>query len=533
MRTARSNRFGLCCAYGCLLAVLCATQSGCTVWQLARRTVCYEPECYDLLPEEKRECEIYHGWAEAAWSATIGTQSVPAEFYEGFVSGFVDHVFSGGDGSPPPVPPRRFWKVEYRSDANQYEQWLHGFSQGAQAAIEGQYRDRITMPVSREVATARAGLEAMRRDGARCRGPAAANSSGTAVEGLLFDQPMRPRGHDGAATRPEETVPPQRSYESELSAPDYSMEPALENFEPAASRNLRSGSGGTEFEQQTPLIEDASPTMTEPELDFDLGSDLSQRSDSSRPQRSEVTKFGTSDREPLLAPSGVPASLPNSVSKRKARSSSYGDIVRASMNETSKPLRPVKRATMHEQATETRKTNEREWIEDADPFGDRGVQHATFLAEPTNSKRSNTMTYDQQSPDSWELADQATVADKVLRKAATHGESHLSSTAASSEPNDLHPSKAHPVYDSPPGFEPAGLSRFFASGADVEFCDEPLPTEHIEAAPILPPPLQATEEPIKGVPSDDLEWADDVRILNHVEQAGMIEFDTGHESGRN
>jgi hypothetical protein len=65
------------------------------------------------------------------------------EFEKGFKDGFADYVYAGGTGEPPPVPPRCFWNIDYRTPKGHQavEDWFAGFRRGATAAREGGYRE--------------------------------------------------------------------------------------------------------------------------------------------------------------------------------------------------------------------------------------------------------------------------------------------------------------------------------------------------------------------------------------------------------
>ena len=68
----------------------------------------------------------------------------------GFRDGFVDYVYAGGNGEPPPVPPRQYWNVMLRSPEGKQlaDQWFAGYRHGAQIARDGGYRDLGTIRTS-------------------------------------------------------------------------------------------------------------------------------------------------------------------------------------------------------------------------------------------------------------------------------------------------------------------------------------------------------------------------------------------------
>jgi len=79
-------------------------------------------------------------WSRQAWHARkaqfVGHQELGA-FGEGFRDGYRD-VASGGNGCPPPVPPRKYWSWRYQTAEGQCKvaAWYEGFPYGAQAAAE-------------------------------------------------------------------------------------------------------------------------------------------------------------------------------------------------------------------------------------------------------------------------------------------------------------------------------------------------------------------------------------------------------------
>lgn len=131
----------------CISTLLLFSQSGCSVWDLARRTMRDEPDCYDVRPEEEEDLERYRCWAVEAWQSANGSMGSGA-FYEGFMDGFVDHVYSGGSGEPPVIPPCQFWTNRNGDASPSITEWNAGFRRGAAAASEGGYRERVVVPVS-------------------------------------------------------------------------------------------------------------------------------------------------------------------------------------------------------------------------------------------------------------------------------------------------------------------------------------------------------------------------------------------------
>ncbi|MBL8828237.1 MAG: hypothetical protein JNM18_14750 [Planctomycetaceae bacterium] len=92
-------------------------------------------------------CAAYQDWqhssvneARARWSwwtdpATAGTGWVRSDFAAGYRAGWYA-VAMGGDGRPPAVPPREYWKPWYQSAAGceAIQRWYEGFHTGATSA---------------------------------------------------------------------------------------------------------------------------------------------------------------------------------------------------------------------------------------------------------------------------------------------------------------------------------------------------------------------------------------------------------------
>ena len=124
------------CCRSFLLLALCLVASGCTQWKLVRRSQKWEPLEYAHNKEDKVACGLYRTWAEEEWQRMAAEIEVPiSEYYQrGFFDGFMDYTYAGGKVSPPPVPPRDFWKTFFRTQEGDVAvaQWRDGFLRGAQ-----------------------------------------------------------------------------------------------------------------------------------------------------------------------------------------------------------------------------------------------------------------------------------------------------------------------------------------------------------------------------------------------------------------
>jgi hypothetical protein len=110
----------------------------------------HEPAAFSWKHDRKRSLEIYARWADQAWAEEMGScPEMPSatEYRLGFRDGFVDYVWAGGNGEPPPVPPRQFWNAMLRSpDGKQgADLWFAGYRHGARVARFGGYRELGTI----------------------------------------------------------------------------------------------------------------------------------------------------------------------------------------------------------------------------------------------------------------------------------------------------------------------------------------------------------------------------------------------------
>lgn len=126
---------------------------GCSVYQQYRRTMLLEPSEYSWRNDRHRSLKVYRQWADQAWAEAGGASpqdGMVDDYALGFRDGFVDYVYAGGEGEPPPIPPRKFWNVAWRTPEGDVgaRQWFSGYRHGAQVARNGGYRDGGIIPSS-------------------------------------------------------------------------------------------------------------------------------------------------------------------------------------------------------------------------------------------------------------------------------------------------------------------------------------------------------------------------------------------------
>src|SRR4051812_16230926 len=141
---------------GCYAFILltCFFSTGCCrLLGLSYRTTVFEPRLYNTYCDSSRSLAIYTQWADQAWLADgLPCLSGPPQpdYEDGFRDGFIDYVYAGGTGEPPPVPPRVYWNVLLRTESGKerVHQWFDGFRHGARVAREGGYREMSVVPTS-------------------------------------------------------------------------------------------------------------------------------------------------------------------------------------------------------------------------------------------------------------------------------------------------------------------------------------------------------------------------------------------------
>lgn len=133
-----------------IVPVLCALGSGCNIAVNATRNLVNEPvqRVDDFLV-----CSRNYHLAGDAWNdfkkahAGLGYSS---DYVLGFKRGYADYLEAGGTGQPPPLPPRRYWRVCYQSPDGRraIDDWFDGFRHGAAVAQASGFRELIVAPSS-------------------------------------------------------------------------------------------------------------------------------------------------------------------------------------------------------------------------------------------------------------------------------------------------------------------------------------------------------------------------------------------------
>jgi hypothetical protein len=129
-------------------AVLSLGGSGCA---LVHDTVSLTAYTVKESVQDCRETKRNQKWAEQAWKNVrrCNPDAVYTEDYEaGFEDGFAHYLFRGGNGEPPPLPPRHYRKLAYQTPEGYraIEDWFEGYRYGAIVARESGYREFVTGP---------------------------------------------------------------------------------------------------------------------------------------------------------------------------------------------------------------------------------------------------------------------------------------------------------------------------------------------------------------------------------------------------
>jgi hypothetical protein len=123
--------------------------SGCALVDGVRVTTNRTKETMEDSAEWKRDKK----WADDAWvRARQDDPNVPqsGDFNAGFHEGFATYVYRGGNGEPPPLPPRHYRALKYQTPQGYQaiENWFDGYRYGASVARESGCRQLVTGPAA-------------------------------------------------------------------------------------------------------------------------------------------------------------------------------------------------------------------------------------------------------------------------------------------------------------------------------------------------------------------------------------------------
>src|SRR5438552_2037945 len=129
---------------------LCAVSSGCDMAVITVRNLAYESA---LQTDNVLTCLRNRRLANAAWGQAQGADpghEYSKDYARGFKDGFADYLDADGCGGPPPLPPRCYWLLPYRTPPGHAasHDWFAGFQHGLAAAQASGYRRWATVPSS-------------------------------------------------------------------------------------------------------------------------------------------------------------------------------------------------------------------------------------------------------------------------------------------------------------------------------------------------------------------------------------------------
>jgi hypothetical protein len=124
-----------------ILPIACWTAGCSSMAANSYRNLIGDPIRYATDFERHREIKQYRAMAREILFSSEAALS--ADFAQGFEDGFAHFMEYGRLGGEPHVPPRRYWRGEYRTPEGRLaiDQWFTGFSEGVHTAATGSFRD--------------------------------------------------------------------------------------------------------------------------------------------------------------------------------------------------------------------------------------------------------------------------------------------------------------------------------------------------------------------------------------------------------
>lgn len=144
----RTNRRSV--RYRLLGILLLAVLTGCQATEGIRNQLDYSDACNDLIVGWRNRV-----WSNQAWhehQELAADQRFPNDFEAGFLDGYAA-AGEGGDGCPPPLPPRKYWSWKYQTPEGQGKvaAWYAGWPHGARAAEEDGAASWSQIQVSQQI----------------------------------------------------------------------------------------------------------------------------------------------------------------------------------------------------------------------------------------------------------------------------------------------------------------------------------------------------------------------------------------------
>jgi len=134
-----------------LLILLSVLASGCGLGGKFIRTMVVEPGQYRTRKDGVVARYRCRRLAVSAWQRFRQSSPVAAyseHYASGFKKGFTEYVYAGGPGTPPPIPPRRYWNDRFQTPQGHREvnDWYAGYRSGVAIAMWEGCRNVMTVP---------------------------------------------------------------------------------------------------------------------------------------------------------------------------------------------------------------------------------------------------------------------------------------------------------------------------------------------------------------------------------------------------
>ena len=128
-------------------STLLLASSGCSFSRGLRQYAAYNDDTNDFVLGWRNSV-----WARQAWldrASHFADQPQLGSFGAGFRAGYTD-IASGGNGCPPPLPPRKYWGWKYQTPEGQAKvaAWFSGYPYGVRAGEEEQAGEYQNIQVS-------------------------------------------------------------------------------------------------------------------------------------------------------------------------------------------------------------------------------------------------------------------------------------------------------------------------------------------------------------------------------------------------
>lgn len=184
-----------------LVLVLCP---GCQFFTTVTANIAYEGAMRtdNLLTHCINHQVAKDAWKEVRRENPNARECASKDYERGFLRGFTDFLDFGGTGTPPPLPPHRYWFICHQTPAGHQaiQDWYAGFQHGSAMAGGSGRRELVIVPTS--VVALPPGPPGSSGSGGQMSGDPTGNPTGTSSS----PAPVPPPGYP--AFMPEEILAP-------------------------------------------------------------------------------------------------------------------------------------------------------------------------------------------------------------------------------------------------------------------------------------------------------------------------------------